>query len=100
MALSRSIWQFTHTFVENLPLVNGIKLKDFYDTLLLRTPVTHRIRFIEDVIATQSEFLPNIIWSHGKDNEKSDHFRSIGNECFVRLEFVEALVIAENQGLR
>lgn len=86
-----AVTQFTRQFLESIPLIDNKTVKDFYDTLL-RTPAAYRINFLSKVIDKQKDFLPKFNWSNGKDDKKSQHFRTVGNECFVRLEFVEALV--------
>lgn len=83
--------QFTEKFVANLPITNRQTLKDFYGTMF-RTPAADRIHFIAETIDQQKGSLPNFEWHHEKDDIKSEHFRTTGNECFVRLEFIEALV--------
>lgn len=86
-----AVTQFTQQFVTNLPTIHRTTVRDFYDSLL-RTPAADRINFLSEAINRQKAFLPRINWSNGKDDEKSHSFRTVGNECFVRLEFVEALV--------
>lgn len=86
-----ALTQFTQQFIANLPIINEQTLKDFY-VALFRAPVKYRINFISETINKQKDSLPKIDWCSSKDDIKSQNFRITGNECFVRLEFVEALV--------
>lgn len=83
--------QFTEQFIANLPIINNRTLKGFYESLF-RTPASDRLHFISKTIDQQKDSLPKFDWHIGKDDIKSQNFRITGNECFVRLEFIEALV--------
>lgn len=88
-----AVAQFTQQFLANLPSVNGIKtLNEFYDKILAQTQPVDRIEFLQKLIDEQADFLPKLIWYNGKDDEKSRSFRANGNQCFKRMEYVEALV--------
>lgn len=85
--------EYSKQFIDNLPLINGVSADRFFRTLLSIREVD-RINLISKAIDEQKDVLPEINWSIGKDDKKSQHYRTIGNECFVRLEFTEALVIS------
>lgn len=84
-----AVAQFSEQFLANLQ-TNGTTVKEFYD-ILKRTPAVDRIKFLCKTIDEQKD-LPKFNWSNDKDDEKSEQFRKDGNERFVQLEFVEALV--------
>lgn len=86
-----AVREFTQQFLANIPSIDRKTVKEFYETLLRQSAVD-RINFLSEAVDKQKDFLPEFNWSNGKNDEKSLHFRNIGNECFVRLEFVEALV--------
>lgn len=87
-----AVAQYTKTMLENIPPLYGITLAKFYEEMLEKTPAMDRFKFLATIIDEQCYFLPPINWSNGKSDEKSNEFRWIGNECFKRLEYVEALV--------
>ncbi|XP_037050151.1 SET and MYND domain-containing protein 4-like [Bradysia coprophila] len=86
-----SVAQYTQKVLANLPCVNGKSLMEFYKEMLLKISAMQRLDFLAETIDEQSDFLPTIDWSNGKNDEKSQQFRYVGNECFTRFEFVEAL---------
>ncbi|KAG4071370.1 hypothetical protein HA402_004074 [Bradysia odoriphaga] len=86
-----AVAQYTQKVLANIPCVNGKSLMEFYKEMLRKISAMQRFEFIAETINQQSDFLPTIDWSNGKNDEKSQQFRNVGNECFMRYEFVEAL---------
>lgn len=84
--------QFTEIFLANLPSANETTLPEFYHKLLVQTPAVYRMDFLLECLERQAHVLPQLVWRYSKDDATSQRFREMGNECFVRLEFVEALV--------
>lgn len=80
--------QFTQEF---LAIINKQSPNDFWDTLHEAAAV-NQINFISETLNKQRDFLPKFNWFNSKDDNKSENLRTTGNECFVRMEFVEALV--------
>lgn len=87
-----AVTQYAQQMLANLPSAHGKTAWQFYETMLRRLPSFQRMEFIFKVIKRQGNSLPTLIWSNGKNDEKSQQFRFTGNECFRRMEFVEALV--------